>query len=429
MQCPECNFPLSGTEEVCPRCLTPLNQEAGQGAAQPAPGASAPAIDLSALQRGIERDSKARPREMTAEMRRLMEGPVWTTRRTQLALTVFLLVAAVVVIAVVMNSVMRRNAEYYLEQGQEYYQLGQYEMALVGYLRAIELDADLAAAENGAGWCYLKLGQFSMAVPHLNRAVSLDAELGEAHRGLGIAYSQAHMNVEAEASLKGALKVNANDLVATRYLGKVYYQEQRYEEAVELLEGLTGRRGDDVVALEYLGRSLYAMEQYPRAKDALEAAVALDPSVEAVREYLGLTWYQLGRYDKALDHFRFLQSAHPDEPVWYAYIGRSLYKDGDYEAAAAHLVHALTLAHVDPVLGGSHLYMGWTRYEQQRYDEAIIWFQRALLMDPLDPEAMGGLGTVYVDIGRCDLAVPLFRNALTIDRYLESAKQGLAACQ
>jgi len=59
----------------------------------------------------------------------------------------------------------------------------------------------------------------------------------------------------------------------------------------------------------------------------------------------------------------------------------------------------------------------------------MIWLQRALLMDPLDPEAMAGLGTVYVDLGRCDLAIPLFQNALTIDGYLEPAKQGLAACQ
>ena len=107
MQCPECNFPLSGDEEVCPRCLTPLGKhgEATRERAAPGAGTAPPAIDLSALQRETERSSRSQPREMTAEMRRLMEGPMWTTRRTQFALTVFLLVVASAVLVIAISAV------------------------------------------------------------------------------------------------------------------------------------------------------------------------------------------------------------------------------------------------------------------------------------------------------------------------------------
>lgn len=428
MQCPECGFQLSGGEEVCPRCLTPLEPQEEQEATQP-PGGSAPAVDLSAIQREIDRGKEPKPTEMTSEMRRLMAGPVWTTRRTQIALTLFLLVVAIVVLVVAFMSVTRRNADYYVEQAREHYQAGQYELAIVSNLRALEIDPDLAEAENAIGWSYLRTERPSLAIPHLNSAVSLDPNLVAAHRGLGLAYSQARMNVEAEASLKSALQIAEKDRESLRYLGKVYYQEERYEEAIEVLEEVVGARPDDREALEYLGRSLYAVGRYDEALNPLQAALDLDPSAEGVREYLGLVWHELGRYDKALEHLEFLRAAHPDDPTWYAYIGRSLYKQGDAEEAAAHLTHALTLARADTVVGGSYRTLGWIRYTETRYDEGVVLFQRALILNPLDAEAMAGLGLSYVELGRCDDAVPLFEEALGIDKYLEPARQGLEACR
>ena len=112
---------------VCPRCLTPLAKQAEAAIEQPGSSTAAPtpAIDLSALQRETARGSRAKPREMTAEMRRLMEGPMWTTRRTQFALTVFLLVVAIAVLVMAVSAVSRRNAEYYLGQGRGYFAVGQ----------------------------------------------------------------------------------------------------------------------------------------------------------------------------------------------------------------------------------------------------------------------------------------------------------------
>jgi tetratricopeptide (TPR) repeat protein len=80
------------------------------------------------------------------------------------------------------------------------------------------------------------------------------------------------------------------------------------------------------------------------------------------------------------------------------------------------------------VLADSHRYLGWLRYDQERYADAEIWFQRALIMDPQDPNAMAGLGWCYVQMDRCQDATPLFREALGIDPLLEPAKDGAAEC-
>jgi hypothetical protein len=101
MKCPECGFTLRGDERVCPRCLLPVGAKGRSGApaASPSPvpeaaGRAAPAID------------------MTEQMQRLMRGPLWSTRRLQLALSAFLLIVAAVVLALALWSVLRQDAAY-----------------------------------------------------------------------------------------------------------------------------------------------------------------------------------------------------------------------------------------------------------------------------------------------------------------------------
>lgn len=418
MRCPECNFELSANAAVCPRCFTPLAPQVSDGA-ETALAIGAPPAPLAPA---------ANDAAMTDRMRRLMQGPTWTTRRTQLALTLLLLGVALIVLLAAVLSVSRRGAKYYLQRGDAYYQAGQYELAQAAYLHALDRDERLAAAESGLGLSYLKLNRPAMAIPHLNQAVSMDPQLIDSHRGLGIAYSAVQMNLEAEASLKSALKIAPDDLDASRTLGVVYYQQQRYEEAIALLEKVSAAQADDAAALEYLGRSLYAQGRYDEAVGPLEAAVGLAPDVESAREHLALAWYELARYDKALEHLATLRAAHPTDPIWYAYTGQALYKQGDLEGAAAHLDHALTLARADLVLADSHRSLGWIAYREKNYDRAMPLFQRALIMDPFDAEAMAGLGWTLAQTGRCAEAKPFFTRALELDEYLEAAQEGVKAC-
>jgi Flp pilus assembly protein TadD len=86
------------------------------------------------------------------------------------------------------------------------------------------------------------------------------------------------------------------------------------------------------------------------------------------------------------------------------------------------------LGQIDPVLRNSHLYLGQAYYEQGRYSEAIIYFQRALIMNPTSARAMAGLGWCYAAQERCDDARLLFEQALQLDPYQASARQGLERC-
>ena len=412
MKCPECGFQLQGTETICPGCFTPLKKPESQ-AAPPVEPKPAPAPEAKPVGEGAPR---ARPGVLRSDL---------LSNRLFLIVTISLVVLNILVCAGLFLVLNRKNADYYLQQAQDYYQNGQYESALVAYLRVLEQNGEAATAENGIGWCYLKLDRPSLAIPHLREAVQIRPDMRSANLGLGMAYSEVGMYQEAEASLQ-TLWQN-QDPEAGRYLGYVYYQELRYDNAIETLQTVTSKQ-QDPMALEYLGRALYAQGQYDEALGPLEQAIELDPDAESAREYLGRVWYQLGRCDRAMEQFQILQTAHPLDPTWHAYMGQCAYQEGQYDRAITHLNHALILGHADLILTDVPRELGWAYYQLGRYEEATVLFQRALIMAPDDAEAMAGLGTCYVRLERCQDAVPLFEQALTIDPYQEFAQQGLGEC-
>ena len=105
-----------------------------------------------------------------------------------------------------------------------------------------------------------------------------------------------------------------------------------------------------------------------------------------------------------------------------------LAEEGEHKQAILHLNYALGLAQADVVLNQSHLYLGWSYNEEERYPEALVAFQSALILEPRSAEAMAGLGWAYSGMDRCEDATPLFEEALAIDPYLRTAQEGLEAC-
>lgn len=421
MKCPECGFQLAGTETLCPRCLTPLLYRDGQPVVAPVtqPEPESLASTDGAASADVLPSQAAYRWEAATE-------PAAAPSKFYLILTVVLAVITIAAFAILIASATRSNAAYYWRQAQAYYQNEQYENALIAYLRVLEQDGSSAAAKNGAGWSYLKMNKPSQAIVHLRQAVETDPNMKDAHLGLGIAYSLVGMYPEAEASLKKVWEIK--DPAAGSYLGYIYYQEQRYEEAIAVLQAVTKDKPQDGQAQEYLGRSFYALKRYDEALAPLRLAVESNPASTSARHYLGLVGYELGRCDWAVEQFQALQAVDPQNPAWYVHIGKCLLEDGQTEQAAVYLNHALTLNQGNVLLADSYLLLGQAYYERELYDQAVVFFQRALIMRPDSAPALAGTGLCYAAKDRCEEARPLFEQALAIDPYLESAQEGLQTC-
>ena len=69
---------------------------------------------------------------------------------------------------------------------------------------------------------------------------------------------------------------------------------------------------------------------------------------------------------------------------------------------------------IDPVFVRPINALGALYAKQQRYNEAVVYLQRALLLDPNDADSHLNLGAVYAETGRLDQAEGQFRIAVSL---------------
>lgn len=161
------------------------------------------------------------------------------------------------------------NAQAALKRGWAAYTKGAFSDALLEFERAVNLDAALADAHNGAGWAHLSLAQgepsasaVDLAEASFRRAVQNDAALSDAWVGLAMALyvrrADAQDLNEAGEALSTALRTGGASL---------YRHDYASEADIAAL---------DAWRLYYAGDSAAA---FRRASDALN----LNPSLQAAQ--------------------------------------------------------------------------------------------------------------------------------------------------
>ncbi len=161
------------------------------------------------------------------------------------------------------------NAHAALKRGWAAYTKGAFSDALLEFERAVNLDAALADAHNGAGWTHLSLAQgepsesaVDLAVDSFRRAIQNDEALSDAWVGLGMALyvrrADAQDLNEAGEALAAALRTGG---------GSLYRHDYSSEADIAAL---------DAWRLYHAGDSAAA---FRRASDALK----LNPSLQAAQ--------------------------------------------------------------------------------------------------------------------------------------------------
>ena len=83
----------------------------------------------------------------------------------------------------------------------------------------------------------------------------------------------------------------------------------------------------------------------------------------------------------------------------------------DYQQALVYTQHALTL---DPNSAKANSGMGNLYAGLHQYDKAIPYLEKALSLDPKDPTALFGLGACYMDLQQHEQAIPYLEQAVKL---------------
>jgi len=160
-----------------------------------------------------------------------------------------------------------------------------------------------------------------------------------------------------------------------------------------------------------MGEALDGLQKTNDAVAEFQAAAKISPREPDLHFGLGYLYWKSRRYDDAKREFEAelaLDPAHPQAP---AYLGDIAYKNNDLDQAASLLEKATQQGSEVRI---AFLDLGAVRAQQKQYDAALKALQRAVELDPSQPDAHYRLARVYRALGNTAAAEREFAKTRTL---------------
>jgi Flp pilus assembly protein TadD len=179
---------------------------------------------------------------------------------------------------------------------------------------------------------------------------------------------------------------DSGDLRARRTLADMYRGDSRFAEAEPLYTELIAAQPNDWRPYFSRGAARERLGRWPEAEADFQRALELSPDQPDVLNYLGYSWVDRGeRLQEGLAMIRRAAEIRPMSGAIIDSLGWAYYRLGDYAQAVDWLEAAVRLEPADATLND---HLGDAYWRMNRRTEARFQWQRALTLNPDDPDAV-----------------------------------------
>lgn len=172
-----------------------------------------------------------------------------------------------------------RSAASYLDEGNVYFSVGQYGMAIDRYTRALELEPDNAAALYNRANARARTRAYDEALEDYNRALELSPNDPDILNNRGMLHLIRHRFAEAIADFERALALDPQDTTVLVNRGLAYLQASESERALADFRTALELDPRDADARYGAASALAVLRRTDEALAELREALALDPSL------------------------------------------------------------------------------------------------------------------------------------------------------
>ncbi len=171
----------------------------------------------------------------------------------------------------------RRSAESYLDEGNVYFNVGQFALAIDRYTQAIELDPALAAAYYNRANAYTRSGDFERALADYNRALELAPRDPDAHNNRGMLHLYRGNYAAALADFNAALELDPGDTTVMVNRGLAHLHGGDATAALADFLAAAAQDSGDAAAHYGAAQASAMLGNRDEALRHVRAALALDP--------------------------------------------------------------------------------------------------------------------------------------------------------
>lgn len=184
------------------------------------------------------------------------------------------------------------------------------------------------------------------------------------------------------------------------------------EKALAAFKAFSDRNPADPTGYEERYLIFHRQKQYEAAFEELDKIFALYPRYPKLHQYRGKLYTTMGDYKKAGEEYKSELANHPNDANVMVQLGSALLQQQKQDEALQWFVKAMTLA---PEAAEPKHYAGYAQYQMKNYPAAIALLIQAARIDPGNPQIFKRLGLSYLAMGDNAKAAEAFR------KYLELA--------
>ena len=306
----------------------------------------------------------------------------------------------------------------HLARGFSYNAQGEYILATQDFNDALELDSDNPFAYSIRGFTYSNRSDYDLAIQDYNTSLILDPDNAFTYLVRGVAYSNRGDFDSAIQDFDKTLTLDPDNVTAYLARGLAYIRKGDVDRAFQDFDRTLASDPNNIGA--YLSRgNIYSTKgEYSHAIQDFDKALSLDPDNANAYSSRGSAYYSIGDLVHAIRDFNRALALDPNNPV--AYYGRgSVYSSqGDHIRAIKEFNQALTL---NPNNYDAYFSRGVSHYNKGDFDRAIQDFNKGLILNPDNPDFYFIRGNAYYSKGEIDHAIQDFNTVLTLDSGNASA--------
>lgn len=293
-----------------------------------------------------------------------------------------------------------RSAISYREEGTAFFAAGNLEEAIGAYK-----DALAASPNDPIGWTELaRIQTYSSSLLTQERKRE---RLIEALASIDMA-----LQLAPESSMVHAVRAFVLDWSAGAAGSASEHQALLAEASTEAILAVQ-LDGQNVLALAYQAEVFVDQQQYTQATQYAERALLLDPTSFDTRRVNAYVLEASGNYGAAIEQYKLAAEIAPNLTFVYISIGQNYRQLGLHDEALEYFDRAASINDVlglrDPL---PYVAIAKTYSRMGEFFAAALNAEKAIDIDPGDPDLYGQLGTIYFRSRNYEGSIPVLRCAV-----------------
>ena len=200
--------------------------------------------------------------------------------------------------------------------GQGFLVLGNWNLALDYFEKAIEQNPRYASAWYGKGVALCQLGKYEPGLEAMDEALRLSPKNYDYLYGKGVCYEWRGEDYwqEAEAYYKKAIELAPNNAQLFHKLASLYQRQHNYQDAIPLYKKAIAIDPNYYISYNNLGACYLALNQPKQAVELYQQAIIRgnNPSQYHFYHHLGIAWLAEGNLEQAKSSFIIETAQNPD---------------------------------------------------------------------------------------------------------------------